>query len=140
MVATSGLTLSTGDSTTGTWNTIITTWDSGTTGTVTFDSLAETVSPIWNSQTMTASNFTATNSVVWPHWINEIWMGPPHADLPPVESVRVTFQRPSPVAGLKQKILRIRKRRTAQKRGRALLRSIVSDDQWRVSCKDEGWS
>lgn len=80
---------------------------------------------------MTASNFTATNSVVWPHWINEIWMGPPHADLPPVESVRVTFQRPSPVAGLKQKILRIRKRRTAQKRGRALLRSIVSDDQWR---------
>lgn len=79
MGPTSGLTISLGDSETATWNTIVTGDFGYSTGdaadVVTFDSLAETVWPLWN-ETRTAATFTIMEPAtgadrIWFNWITD---------------------------------------------------------------------
>ena len=159
MAAGSGLTVSLDDSTGG-WNTIVSTWnDPGTTSTgdITFKSLQEIVWPIWSSQTRTAASFTMTGNgagdSIWTRWIEapnvtdtitlgdsawRFWIDEPNitihpqvgaASLAPVQFAPTP--RPTKVEELKTKLLRVRKRRPALVRGKALLRSIVSEEQWK---------
>lgn len=168
MGPTSGLTISFGDSGTSTWNTIVTgdygyaTGDSPT-ASVTFDSLADTVWPIWRDETRSAANFTTriteptmTGDRIWFNWVTNGYPTSHESatairlrDFAWTEWIDANGSRvrvqPAPLVqahnyappARPSKIVEIRarrKRRKARKRGKELLQSICSLEQWRDYC------
>ena len=147
--------------TTGGWTPIVEQYDYGgtTSATATWTSLGNTVWPIWNEMrgsntntitieptyrdsvwrtwiddgTATASQSITLGDVVWTQWIDENGrrIRPPLVVQQPPPIQYNSPAPPNPFQVLKKKIKKQRRVRTAKKKGRALLRSICSDEQWK---------
>lgn len=109
--------------------------------TVTDNSTMATGDSIWTRwvQTPNVTDTIRIGETAWRHWMDEpnVTVRRPipvqygRADPAPIQYA----PRPTPAeaksAELKRKLLRVRKRRPALVRGKALLRSIVSEEQWK---------
>lgn len=137
-----GFTITYGNSTTGFVTPIVEWYDYGdtTSATATSFTLRDTVWPIWNG-TRTSNTITieptptiTLGDIVWETWIDENGRRlprPRQVRVPANQSVYTPPPPPNPFQVLKQKIKKQRRVRTAKKKGRALLRSICSDEQWK---------